>query len=249
MSVKHYVDEVAPASGRVYLIEDAGDGKSTITDVTDYTQAGTPFGASDVQDTCILECNYAKSGTIHQLTTDNTLTANIRFKATARFNGGDAITLNGTTMTAKLCNGSDLPDGCFVENSVVTCYKDGNNLWFDLPMVADSYQQTITLNNNNNTKLICKRNGNIVHVTVQYDNTALGSGRNQIGGSGVIPSAYRPDIMQLSGLIRPVNTANSAITNTSAIMIEINTDGNVYFFNTEALGTGWVVHYTFSYAV
>lgn len=61
MAVKHYVDEIPPASGRVYAITSDGE-TSTITDVTQYEQEGSGFGAADVNAVCLLECNYTKKG-------------------------------------------------------------------------------------------------------------------------------------------------------------------------------------------
>ena len=84
MAVKHYVDEIPSTGGRTYRINIDGD-RSTITDTTTYEQEGTAFGAADVNSTCVLECNYSKSGTVHNLTTENTSSENIKFFATSAF--------------------------------------------------------------------------------------------------------------------------------------------------------------------
>ena len=82
MAVKHYKDEIPPSSGRVYQIVTNGS-TSSITDVTKYQQEGSGFGAADVNAACVLECNYSKSGTVHQLVTQNATSENIKFFATA----------------------------------------------------------------------------------------------------------------------------------------------------------------------
>ena len=129
MAVKHYVDEIPPSTGRVYLVETNGD-TSKITDVTTYQQVGTGFGASDVNATCVLECNYAKSGTVHKLTTENVASENIKFFATADFNRGDTFTFNGTAVTAQTTDGQALGANFFKANSIVECNKRGNVLYF-----------------------------------------------------------------------------------------------------------------------
>lgn len=44
---KTFVDQIPPVTGRKYNIISNGDGTSSITDVTVYEQEGTPWGASD----------------------------------------------------------------------------------------------------------------------------------------------------------------------------------------------------------
>ena len=129
MAVKHFVDEIPPSTGRVYQIMTDGN-TSKITDITNYQQIGTGFGANDVNCTCVLECNYAKSGTVHKLTTENTASENIKFFATAAFNRGDTITFNGTAVTAQTTDGQPLSTNFVIANTVVECRKKGNVLYF-----------------------------------------------------------------------------------------------------------------------
>lgn len=129
MAVKHYVDEIPPSTGRVYRIETDGS-SSKITDITSYQQVGTGFGANDVNCACVLECNYAKSGTVHKLTTENTESENIKFFATADFSRGDTFTFNGTIVTAQTTDGQALGTNFFKANAVVECRKRGNILYF-----------------------------------------------------------------------------------------------------------------------
>ncbi len=129
MAVKHFVDEIPPSTGRVYQI--ATDGNvSKITDITSYQQVGTGFGANDVNCACVLECNYAKSGTVHRLTTENTASENIKFFATAAFVRGDTFTFNGTAVTAQTTDGQALGTNFFKANTIVECHKRGNVLYF-----------------------------------------------------------------------------------------------------------------------
>lgn len=129
MAVKHYVDDIPPSTGRVYQIETDGN-TSKITDVTDYQQNGTPFGANDVNCGCVLECNYSKRGTVHELTTENIESENIKFFAAADFNRGDTFTFNGTPVTAQTTNGLPLGMYFFRANTIVSCLRKGNVLYF-----------------------------------------------------------------------------------------------------------------------
>ena len=129
MAVKHYVDEIPSTKGRTYRISINGD-NSTITDTTTYEQMGTTFGAADVNSTCVLECNYSKSGTVHRLTTDNKTSENIKFYATSSFTRGDIFTFNGVTVTAQTTDGQALGTNFFVAGTVVECFKKGDVLYF-----------------------------------------------------------------------------------------------------------------------
>lgn len=129
MAVKHYVDDIPPSTGRSYLIKTEGN-TSTITDVTEYLQVGTSFSANDVNCTCVLECNYSKSGTVHELTTQNIETENIKFFATADFNKGDTFTFNGTAVAVQTADGQALGTNFFKANAIVECNKRGNVLYF-----------------------------------------------------------------------------------------------------------------------
>lgn len=129
MAVKHYVDEIPPSTGRVYQIVTDGN-TSKITDLTEYERVGSGFGANDVNCACVLECNYAKSGTVHKLTTENTESENIKFFATADFNRGDTFTFNGTAVTAQTTDGHALDKNFFKANAIVECRRRGNVLYF-----------------------------------------------------------------------------------------------------------------------
>ena len=129
MAVKHYVDEIPSTGGRTYRINLDGD-KSTITDTTVYEQAGTAFGAADVNSTCVLECNYRKNGKVHELTTENASSENIKFFATSAFASGDTFTFNGVAVTARTLDGKALNSNFFIANTIVECFKKENVLYF-----------------------------------------------------------------------------------------------------------------------
>lgn len=129
MAVKHYVDEIPPSTGRSYLIETDGN-TSKITDVTEYLQVGTPFSANDVNCTCVLECNYIKSGIGHRLWTDNLDSENIKFFATDDFKSGDKIYFNDVEVTAQTTDGHSLGTNFFKANTIVECRRRGNTLYF-----------------------------------------------------------------------------------------------------------------------
>ena len=129
MAVKHYVDEIPPATGRTYYIAVNGN-QSKITDTTVYDQTGSGFGASDVNSACVLECNYVKSGKVHKLTTENTSSENIKFYATSSFTKGDKFTFNGVTITARTTDGKELDTNFFVANTIVECFRKDGILYF-----------------------------------------------------------------------------------------------------------------------
>lgn len=129
MAVKHYVDEIPLTDVRTYRIEINGD-KSTITDTTVYEQVGTPFGAGDVNCVCVLECNYSKSGTVHNLTTENTLSENVKFFATSAFTKGETFTFNGVAVTARTTDGKELGTNFFTANTIVECFRKDGILYF-----------------------------------------------------------------------------------------------------------------------
>ena len=132
MAVKHYVDEIPSSEGRVYIITTNG-GKSTITDVTEYEQIGSGFGARDVNTSCVLECNYTKEGTVHTLTTENKGSENIKFFATSAFVRGDTFTFNGAVVTAQTTDGKALDTNFFIANTIVECFRKGEVLYFGNP--------------------------------------------------------------------------------------------------------------------
>lgn len=129
MAIKHYVDEIPPSTGRSYRIVTNGN-TSKIIDETEYQQVGTGFGAMDVNKGCVLECTYSKNGTVHQLTTPNTTSENIKFFATSKFNRGDTFTFNGTPMVAQTMDGQALGVNFFRENSIIECRRRDNVLYF-----------------------------------------------------------------------------------------------------------------------
>ena len=129
MAVKHYVDEIPPSTGRTYYIGINGT-ESKITDTTLYEQVGSGFGASDVNSACVLECNYNKRGTVHELTTENTSSENVKFFATSAFTRGDRFTFNGVTVTARTIDGKALDTNFFVANTVVECFRKDGILYF-----------------------------------------------------------------------------------------------------------------------
>lgn len=129
MAVKHYVDDIPMTDGRVYVITTI-DGKSTIRDVTEYEQVGSSFGAGDVNASCVLECNYSKSGTVHILTTENTTSENIKFFATSAFKRGDTFRFNGIDVVALTSDGKTLGTNFFIANTIVDCFRKDDTLYF-----------------------------------------------------------------------------------------------------------------------
>lgn len=131
MASKHYQDEIAPASGRVYEIVDIPNGDTChIHDVTEYEQVGSEFHAADVNASCLLEADHEKAGTVHALTTPNVDTENIKFRATAPYVKGDTFTLNGTAYPAQTISGKPLETGYFKQGAMVHVLLSYGTLWF-----------------------------------------------------------------------------------------------------------------------
>lgn len=167
MAYTKWQDEVAPSTGRVYNIDTSA---GTITDITAYEQQGTQFGAAAVQDIGILEANYTKSGTVHQLTTENTDSIQMRFTATAAFNAGDSFTVNGTAFSVRTTNGVvTLPSNWFVANSIVMFFVDWTNhiLYLQYSVYGALAEKAIALNQSRGIRT------NLASTsTVQFDGTA-----------------------------------------------------------------------------
>ena len=130
MAVKHYVDEIPPETGRTYYINVDGD-NSKIRDTTVYAQVGSGFGARDVNQTCVLECDYSKIGTVHNLISENTDSENVKFFATSAFVKGDTFTFNGVPITARTIDGKKLDTNFFVANTIVECFRKDDVLYFE----------------------------------------------------------------------------------------------------------------------
>lgn len=129
MAIKHYRDDIALSEERVYRIETNGN-VSKIIDVTEYEQRGSTFGADDVNEACVLMCDYEKVGTVHCLTTPNGRSENIKFFATAPFNKGDTFTFNNEVVAAQTTDGQALCSNFFIANTIVECNKKDNVLYF-----------------------------------------------------------------------------------------------------------------------
>lgn len=97
---KVYKDALPPITGRAYQITDNGDGSKKITDVTRYEEEGTPFGASDVLESCTLVFEHTKSGSVHNFVNPNPTAKMGRAKMTANVEAGDTFQVNGTPVTA-----------------------------------------------------------------------------------------------------------------------------------------------------
>lgn len=135
MSYKAYKDAVFPSDGRKYKITDNDDNTKTIEDVTAYTTTGSTFGTTDINSIGILECNYSYASNVHKLVTSNELTENLKFVATTAFASGDTVTFNGTTLTLKSLDGTEITNGAWKANSIVFALKKDTTLYL-LPRVS-----------------------------------------------------------------------------------------------------------------
>lgn len=97
--------------------------------------------------------------------------------------------------------------------------------------------ETVTINNGK-TVLYCNKLSNLIIINVRCNNQTFAVGRTNLGT--VIPAAYRPDVSLISGLVRPVRTNDTQITNTTMVEFEINSSGQLIAFTNEGLGDGWI---------
>lgn len=160
MASKHYMDDIVPADGRTYQIMPITGGDTCkIVDVTQYEQVGTEFHKGDVNAVCLLEADHSKAGTIHALTTPNTDTENIKFRATADFHKGDSFTLNGTAMDIATISGRPLESGYFKTGAMVHCLLSRGTLYFEgskAPVIVDDTTGALYTLGINNGKLYIK---------------------------------------------------------------------------------------------
>jgi len=78
---------------------------------------------------------HSKSGNVHSLT-NSAGGSVIRFTATADFNDGDTISVNGTACASKTIDGDLIDGGFFVTGSVVSCFLNGTTLNFKIGGVS-----------------------------------------------------------------------------------------------------------------
>lgn len=147
--IKHYQDDVPPESGRKYVIETDANNQSTITDVTRYQQEGSSFGASDICSVGIIEVTHSKTGTRHNLITDNVAAENVKFTMvlTSNYTYGDTFAFNGVDYTATTIRGDALETGCIKGGNTVFAFVDHTNkiIYFDV----SSKPKTIRIRCNN----------------------------------------------------------------------------------------------------
>ena len=70
------------------------------------------------------------TGSAHALTRADTDIPAFRFVATSDYNTGDTFTVDGVTVTARLANGTTMPNGAYKINSTVVAILDGTLLNF-----------------------------------------------------------------------------------------------------------------------
>ena len=208
MAYKHYVDQVAPSSGRTYTINGTTGG--TIVDTTQYEVVGSDFGAQDIMDVGVLEANYARNGTVHQLSTENTSSIQMRFSPTASYNAGDTFTVNGTAFTVKSTMGAvTLPTNFFTNGSIVVFLVDWTNHILYVPVDPMSY----VLGQTNASNLSTLQNS-FNTVQTKVNGIEAGAQVNKVTGvKGDNESNYRTGQISLSpaniGAVPTSRTINS----------------------------------------
>lgn len=69
-----------------------------------------------------------KSGTVHAITRSDTDINVFKFVATSDYATGDTFTVDGVSVTARIADGSAIPNGAFKINSTIECILDGTVL-------------------------------------------------------------------------------------------------------------------------
>ena len=244
MSVKHFVDEIPPETGRKYNITTVG-GESTIEDLTVYEQVGTKFGSADVNAACILECNHAKAGTVHALTTENTTTENLKFTAVADFVQGDTFTLNGIVMNALMPDGNALSGDFFKTGAVVFGFVSGANIYF-VGGGGSNSQAIITLTATNGASMagrtvtVYNNEDDTVIETFVYDGQAH---------TVLIPVAtvYRVECSATDQYVTPTPSIYTAVANTPRSITMSYQYGLRYGFRREKNNSSPLARITYLY--
>ncbi len=86
--------------------------------------------------------SHNKSGTVHDLSGSGD---NIKFIATAQFDDGDTITVNGSPVTAKTQNGQSLRSGAWAAGVTVVCWLNGSELTFAPTMPSVKYGSAVEI--------------------------------------------------------------------------------------------------------
>lgn len=113
--------------GRVKLLPVEGQaGIYTMTRADEPTEPGTAVNKALLDAIGVHQLDYAKSGTVHALTGLNGAAGvlSCQFKATAAFNAGDTVKVDGAAYTVKLQNGETADDNLFVSGVLVSCIID-----------------------------------------------------------------------------------------------------------------------------
>lgn len=80
------------------------------------------------QNNGVPKASYNKSGTVHQITRSLTQAPVFWFTASSNYNSGDTFSVNGSSVSAVLPDGSTLPNNAFTINSNVICLLVGKVL-------------------------------------------------------------------------------------------------------------------------
>ena len=124
-----YKDFIASTENRHYRQIDNDDGTISLVDETVYTQEGDKVSAgvlNELSQNAIWPLQYAKSGTVHQLTGLTTVSGVVScvFTATADFVTGDTVTVDGTAYEIQLSNGSEPENNMFVSGAIISIIVD-----------------------------------------------------------------------------------------------------------------------------
>ena len=127
-----YKDFIASTENRHYRQIDNDDGSISLVDETVYTQEGDKVSAgvlNELSQNAIWPLQYAKSGTVHQLTglTGVSGIVSCVFTATDSFDEGDTVTVDGETYVIQLSNGEAAETNLFVSGVTVSIVVDKGN--------------------------------------------------------------------------------------------------------------------------
>lgn len=124
-----YKDFIASTENRHYRQVNNDDGTISLVDETVYTQEGDKVSAgvlNELSQNAIWPLQYAKSGTVHQLTglTGVSGIVSCVFTATDTFTAGDTVTVDGEAYAVQMPDGETAPDKLFTGDVSVSVVVD-----------------------------------------------------------------------------------------------------------------------------
>lgn len=117
-SIDTVAELIALMSDGIY--NDSDPNNATTGDNVGVSAIGTFLNKAELDPMTIITFTHTKSGSNHELSNADG-GVNIRFVATGRFEAGDTITVNGTSVTIQTASGESPQSGYFDVGAIVLC--------------------------------------------------------------------------------------------------------------------------------